>query len=408
MLIRSQDLDSFASSIAYSWIQSEVHKQKAIPLMQIERHDLDLRAENLYALQLAGLHDPKNELLYMTDISDSKPFPSNKFSLVDHNCLGPYFTSENPTAQVVSVVDHHEDENLYRDSADPRTIAPAGSCASHVAHMCPPEIPPELATLLLCAILIDTGGLKPGGKALEVDLAAVAFLIPRSTFASSVSTVFLSQLSEDPKSKEGALHEVKPIKDLTEELGRRKTDLSHLTAWDLLRRDYKEYIHELPWTTSNVSIKAGLSTVPVRLDAWITEGRLEREGQRWMEHRGLSILGVLTSYRDEKSLGKSGKGKHKREMVWIVRDGVTVSPRDGDASASDTASTPFNVEELATRLWKGLESSQDLKLTRKNKFDIDKSGKLPPSMHARVYKQGNVDATRKITAPLLKAILQGN
>ena len=45
-------------------------------------------------------------------------------------------------------------------------------------------MPGELATVLLCAILIDTGGLKPKGKALAVDYVAAYHLLPRSSLAS--------------------------------------------------------------------------------------------------------------------------------------------------------------------------------------------------------------------------------
>jgi hypothetical protein len=45
------------------------------------------------------------------------------------------------------------------------------------------SIPPELSTLLLSAILIDTKGLKAGGKAVDVDREAAAYLIPLSHLA---------------------------------------------------------------------------------------------------------------------------------------------------------------------------------------------------------------------------------
>ena len=402
-LTKYLDLDSLASSIAYAWIQTEVHKKPTIPFMQIERNDLSLRAENIYAFKLAGLDDPGNQLLFVTDLAGIKPFPSQQFALVDHNRLGPSFASGNPTAQVVGVVDHHEDENLYTDTANPRTIAPAGSCTSHVAGLCPPEVPAELATLLLCGIFIDTGGLKPGGKALQVDREAASFLVSRSTYANSLPPKLLTQLSNDPKSKTDILCEVRAVKDLTNELLTKKFDVSHLGAWDLLRRDYKEYIHKLPWAPSEPSIKVGLSTVPVGLESWGTEGRLAKEAQSWMKHRGLSVHGVLTSFRDERKLGKSGKGKHRREMVWLVRKDVEILPGSGSEMAGG-----LDFNDLASRLWKGLEDNKELKLKKHKKFDIDKEGNLSATMKTKVYEQRNVNATRRAIAPILKTILENS
>ncbi|KAJ7057097.1 exopolyphosphatase [Mycena amicta] len=367
------DLDSVASAIAFAWIRSEIHKKPSIPLIQIARDDLNLRAENLHALGLAGITDPAKQLVSSSDVPT--PLPSTSFALVDHNRLGTAFTNDN--ARVVAVIDHHADEGLYSDSADPRTIEPAGSCSSHVATVYARnvELPKELATLLLCAILVDTDGLKPGGKALKVDHDAAAYLIPLSTFASTS----VSASSTIPPT----------VKALSDELSRKKMDVSHLGAWDLLRRDYKEYTYTLHWHPSSPppEIKAGLATVPVKLKAWgAGSGSLEREALRWMDTQGLSILGILTSFRDTGKnglkFGKSGKGKHKREMAWFVR---------GE-----------DAHEIATRLWKGLEADDQISVKpHKISLAVDK-------VHTRVYKQGNPNATRKATAPLLKKIVESS
>lgn len=390
------DLDSVASSIAYAWIQSEVHKKPTIPLIQLERDDLDLRAENIHALGLAGLKEPKEQLLYLTDLADIQPFPSHQFALVDHNRLGARY--ESPTAHVIAVIDHHDDEGLYKETANPRTIAPAGSCASHVASLCPNEVPAEIATLLLSAILIDTGGLKPGGKALLLDVHAAGFLASRSTFAPSLPSKLLASLVDDHKTKSDLLYETPAIRDLTATLSSKKGDVSHLSGRDLLRRDYKDYTFVLPWA-DNQSVNAGLSTVPLSLEAWGKDGKLEEAAISWMKDRNIVILGVLTSFRDGSKPGLSGKGKHRREMAWVVHDhGANVSGADGASNIDFT--------KLSTVLWKGLEDSGELKLKKHKKFDLEKAGKLPEGAKARVYNQGNADATRKVTAPLLRSILE--
>ncbi|KAJ6610469.1 exopolyphosphatase [Mycena sp. CBHHK59/15] len=390
------DLDSLACSIAYAWIQSEVQKKPTIPLIQIDRDDLSLRAENLHSLKLAGINKPTEQLLTTTDIQDIRPFPSNTFALVDHNRLGDSFSTESPGTTVVAVIDHHADEQLYTESSNPRQIAPAGSCSSHVANFCPrdAELPKELATLLLSAILIDTGGLRVGGKALQADYDAASYLIPRSTLADSISSSTISSLSNESPAKPEMLSDIPEVKRLSDDLAYKKSDVSHLAAWDLLRRDYKEYAFTLNWHPEQPSIKAGLATVPLKLKAWGSGGKLEGEGKRWMEHQGLSVLGVLTSFRDDKKFGKSGKGKHRREMAWFVRD--------------DADSQPLQLDAIAARLWKGLEGSEELKVTKHKKMSLGKSRTLPPTVRAMVYKQGNANATRKATAPLLKNILESS
>ena len=392
------DLDSIASSIAFAWILSEIHKKPAVPLIQVERADLKLRPENLYAFSLAGLSETQDDLLTITELADFKPFPSQTFALVDHNRLGPAFILDNPKAEVIAVVDHHEDEGLY-PQALPRIISPAGSCSSHIGALCPPELPAELATLLLTAILIDTDGLKPGGKAIDLDRSSALSLATKSTLANTIPP--LSALSSVDHPNPNALYDSQAVKDLTKTLDTKKSDVSHLSGFDLLRRDYKEATYTLKWAAGEPSIKAGLSTVPLRLKTWGSKGRLETDAVTWMQRRGITVLGVLTSYKDTKGnkFIRTGKGKHKREMAWIVLE-------ETELTQLSASSDGLTVSVLSDRLWAGLEANDEIKVEKYKKFDLQKSGKLPPTSRARVYKQGNAHANRKVIAPALKDILE--
>ncbi|KAJ3800028.1 exopolyphosphatase [Lentinula aff. detonsa] len=378
------DLDTIASSIAFAWLRTKVLNQPSISLLQMDRNDLDLRAENLHALELAGVSRPKDQLLFVADLIDFHPFPSREFALVDHNRLSSTFTPEESPV-VVAIVDHHADENLYVDSAEPRIIAPSGSCASHITNLMETvDLPPELATLLLSAILIDTDGLKPGGKAIDVDRKAADYLAPKSTFASSVSA-----LQTNDTTPSSTLYEVDFIRSLSEELSTKKNDVSHLGPRDLLRRDYKQYEFILPWHPAKPTIRAGLSTVPVKLEEWAADGKLETEGDAWMKEKGLHVLGVLTAYRG------ATKGKRKREMAWLVR---TVSPpTDG-----------FDFDALMERLCSGLEADPALELKEHKKFmngTLKDTHRTFPQLRVRIYMQ-NPHATRKVTAPALKSIME--
>ena len=335
-----------------------------------------LRAENLHALELAHLNADA-DILCIDDIPHTAEsgFPSSSFALVDHNRLNPRFSHSNPDARVVAVVDHHEDEGLYHDTANPRLIVvPTGSCASLVTQLFQdhPEgsnsLPPELATLLLCSILIDTSGLKPGGKAEAADRRAARFLIPRAAAHgqqcdstappdAALSTASISLSSMDTGAEGGrtgiglaigALNEKEPhetpgIQELHATLQEKKASVAHLGTLDLLKRDYKEYTMT-PAQSPERQILVGLSSVPVGFAGWLPRhADFWSETEKFMVDRGLTVLGILTSFRDMEKPGKSGKGKHRREQMYVVR---------GD-------------EDLATELFDALEEAEELRLKRK-------------------------------------------
>jgi exopolyphosphatase len=381
------DLDSAACSIAYSYLASTLLKRPTVSLLQTLRTDLQLRAENLYAYEVAQLY--QTDLLCIDDIpTESLPhLVSSPFALVDHNRLDTQFSvggifSRPP--KVVAIIDHHEDEGFHQD-AEPRIITvPVGSCASLVtqyfmepwtnASVSPPA---ELATLLLCAIFIDTRGLKTGGKAVALDYSAANFLLPYSTLTPS---------SDDIMDRDD-------VKTLVHTLEERKQSVGHLSTRDLLRRDYKESLFHSP-AHSSPGVTVGIATVPLSPKVWLhkeASPKFWKSMDAWIEERGLDVLGVLCTYNSPKS------GKHKRQCLWIVKHGH---------------------ESLKVILWQGLEVSDELQLKRRN---MDKKS-LSEGMNrhpdgdivtasgsvARMWKQGNVKATRKVVAPLLRQIIEGS
>ncbi|KAG1722994.1 DHH phosphoesterase [Suillus lakei] len=385
------DLDSLASALGYAWLRSNT-SGKAIAYITTPKEDFALRAENLYALGLAGINHPFEELYCSGD-----PMPSqvSQFALVDHNVLHTRYAS--PTTRVVAVIDHHEDEGQYKDTPDPRIVEPAGSCSSLVARLYQSpsnlSIPPELSTLLLSAILIDTQGLKEGGKALDVDREAATFLLPHSLLAHNEEV--------SASSDNQPITHLPSVQFLSATLGEKKLSVSHLSTRDLLRRDYKEYAFSMPAsddaTQSSKVIRVGLATVPLRLSAFFASSNYPvEEIQDWLAERDLSILGVLTTFRNK-------KGKGRREQLWIVK---------------------ATKEGIAENLWRGLEVSDELELERLgfSKFvgkanvtdesEDEDAGEVTTdeawfgeSYVARAYKQGNASATRKQTAPILRRLM---
>jgi len=366
------DLDSLASAVAYAWYATHHLGQPTVPLLQTPRADISLRAENLYALDYSGV-DPSN--LLTGDELPTDTAPAEKYALLDHNTLTGRF-ADYERVRVVAIIDHHDDEKHHLD-ASPRIIeVPTGSCSSLVARLIKKEWPegmsPVVAQLLLCAILIDTGGLKAGGKAEAADRDVAPFLLERAGLSdTSVGTVIGTQ-------------GVGEVKALTKILEAKKDIVDHLAPRDLLRRDYKEYRLMPSWNAEG-TIVVGLASVRRSVKA-ITGGNdtggkvLGAACAAWVQEKGLNMLGILTSWKD--------KGKFRREMVLVVR-------------ADD--------KETKKRLWKGLEGSEELRLERKEgkKYVNGMESGIGKGLKMRIYEQGNGQATRKVTAPIIRLIVEG-
>jgi len=390
-----------ASAIAYAWFASVAKQSNTVPLIQTLHPDLPLRAENLYALSISGLGDDSNspeklDVLCLDDLPGSSPFPSHKFALVDHNRLEPRFAKDNPNATVVSVIDHHKDEELYKDTANPRIIkVPTGSCASLVADLINTQsstevaIIPELATLLICSIVIDTNGLKPGGKAEDPDRQAMAYLLPRSTFVPLPAPVTDIGPGTD-------FNAIPVLKDLTKKLKTRKDDVSHLGTRDLLRRDYKENTLTPSWAKDS-QIQVGLASVPTDFKSWIPRDKgFYGAVEGWIKERQLAALVILTSFDEKKSKKKLKKkddkqpkeDDHRRQLLVVVTDN----------------------KDLASKLFPGLEGS-NLRLEELSfeKFGAKKAtGDFGWVLQAKVYQQGNASATRKLVAPIVGEVVEGS
>jgi len=363
------DLDTIASSVAYSFL---AQPSLTVALLQLNRQDLSLRPENLYALDLVHLDPTHADLLCLDDL----PIPPSKImssvALVDHNELEPTFESTDPSKprKVVAVIDHHEDEKLYPD-AKPRIVVPGvGSCSSLVTNhfkdsWATLQPPAEVASLLITAMAIDTNGLEEGGKAKAQDHEAFNFLLPNSTFAPLKPGEVLPEGAEPPM----------PVDVLTKELKTRKLDVSHLSTRDLLRRDFKDYDLGPP---AAAPVRLGLSTVPISIEDCLEKDpapSFSKALDAFLKERNLDFVGVLNSF-------KSKKGKDRRQII------VFDSGKD---------------HKLRHKLYTGLEASTVLELEALEVEGLtDKHGK---GTQIRSWTQGNNKASRKLIAPVFQEIL---
>lgn len=391
-----------------------------ISLLQTPRSSLPLRPENTLALSLATLSSASPKPASPFLCIDELPIPASQlasrgvsFALVDHNRLLPAFAGADAHADatehanVTAVIDHHQDENLY-PSADPRIVTTdAGSCASLVAlyfkdHLpsnlpaTHTPLPKELATLLITAILIDTGSLKPNGKATSRDHAAVQFLYPLSSLFDPTLSAANATISTETAVPES-------LTTLGAQLLETKKNVSHLTSAELLGRDYKQYLHPTYLLPSRPDLVVGLATVPIGLEEWLTRkhpntpwASLVESLEAFSVEHGLHALGVLTSFRS-----LTGKvGKHKREILLYFPQSTWAGVEGG--------------EDGRETVWKamvdGLEANEtlDLKKWKDGEGLVDESvGWGGKERWGKVWRQGNADATRKVTAPVVKDILEG-
>ncbi|GAA5854245.1 hypothetical protein JCM8547_001751 [Rhodosporidiobolus lusitaniae] len=399
------DLDSMASALGYAHFAAQADASSSrqyVPLVMTARSDLILRPENTEALSSAGVTD--DALLTIDDLPSSKLSSLGvSFALVDHNVLLPSFRSSPETLsnqeddrKVAAILDHHADEGLHLH-ASPRHLEPAGSCASLVtsyfsglsssSSFSTLSIPSPLADLLLSAISIDTK-LRPwteGGKATATDLSAVEHLLPFSSFSSSSSSSTSTAAGSLTASNSSALE---ALKHRNAYLSERKNDVAWMSGRDLLRRDYKEYVEG--------SLRYGLSTVPLGLNVWLEKAQGKEGGEKWdlvlsetrawMKERGLVLAGVLTSYTHVKR--KSGKeGKHRRELVLVAAEGYG---------------------EKLQGVFEGVERDEVLQLEEWKDVEYyggRMEGTTEEGEKWKVWQQGNVKATRKQVAPVLKKLV---
>ncbi|TXT04374.1 hypothetical protein VHUM_04141 [Vanrija humicola] len=400
------DLDTIASSVAYAFLASALLAERAVPLVLTPQNLMSLRPENLYALQQANL--PQEDLLHTAElpIKTEELAPAGvRFVLVDHNRILPIFGSDEST--VTAIIDHHEDEGASPNASLRDIQFGAGSCSSLVTQHFRPQwqaslsgpagaagspVPPELATLLLSAILIDTHGLKQGGKAKDVDYAAAAFLYPISTLAagsSDISTAALTTGSTSPIPE--------PLEAYATKINDIKFDVTGMSTLDLLQRDYKQYA----WTTgSGKTLNVGLSTVPMSL-----KDQVEAEKNGWkswlatsdkfMAERGIDVEGVLTTF-------KNSKHKSRREILLLVRVGGTLPTLDEASNVMGVLEGGLraDADDFALEDWGHGKKGEKGKLAEEVKPLINSTTRV-----AKVWDQTNSKSTRKQVAPALQHVV---
>ncbi|KAK6347124.1 Exopolyphosphatase [Orbilia brochopaga] len=371
----SADLDSFASSIIYAYLDAivstpEVSKHErllpvvkeheffwrrttaaTIPVLNIPRSELALRPEHNHLIKHHLSFTPQ-DVCTLDELPSSITSSDISVALVDHNVLQPPL-SRKFDRHVKSIVDHHEDEGKYPD-AKPRTVIPAGSCTTLVLNhfrsrfsthwdTLPPEIHSEIAKLALAPILIDTANLT--SKVTPLDVVQVTELLERAGEGFDRQAFYKG-------------------------LQQAKTDLSGLTVEEILRKDYKQ------WKSDN-GIVLGVS-VSTRSLAWVVKkaGGMEAFKKTLGEYaasRKLDVAVVMTT-------DNSGGGFRRDLLIWGVNDRTAGFAQKFEEAGKEK----FKLEKWPT--------------------EQDEINESIAHVDIKAWTQASLDLSRKQVAPALRDI----
>lgn len=316
------DLDSMAAALTWAYhlhhtTQDTAHPVKAMALLQTPADALDLRPENILALDNSQMSPGHSDLLTLNELPEDPETLSNRIKgivMVDH----PVPLRKWDNAEILSIFDHHNDKGVAPD-AQPRVFEKVASCTTLVARQMLDElerldeeyhVPHELLELILAAIAIDSGGLR---DAAEEDRRVSERILKRSNWRGQ-------DLDET-------------MEDLGDELRAAKKDLDDLTVRDLLRRDWKGDLVDTP-SPRTPTVSLGFSSIPYSLDDQIERTEFGELFHwfaieaAWTAQVGADISVALNKYkiRDE-----NGKKRKIREIVLCVRSDVRIDEEQADS-----------------------------------------------------------------------------
>ncbi|GAA5825390.1 hypothetical protein JCM11251_006962 [Rhodosporidiobolus azoricus] len=341
------DLDSLVSALALSYLYNHLEPpQKAVALLQTEQDALDLRPENVLSLHWARMSSAgsgHDDLLTIDELP-IKPIDLGHrikgIALVDHNVP----RSDWNGAEIVAIIDHHEDRGLANGTANPRILERTGSCSSLVAkyllenlpgaaeaYPLPKDVdnaeddetvttetevfnhgpvPKELVELLLRTIAIDTSGLKKD-SCHPIDKESAERLFPQSSW------------------KQRKLKEV--MGNLDDDLSASRKALDDLDLRSLLRRDWKgdsiktrskKYPHiALGFASAPVSLEEQIKRTPEKtVPEWFA---IERA---WTSEIQADVTISLSNFRHPKT------GDKTRQIALVVAHGYGKRLHEGSAN----------------------------------------------------------------------------
>ncbi|KAJ2712999.1 Exopolyphosphatase [Coemansia spiralis] len=368
----------------------------AIPVINANRSDMALRPECDLLLQttlVAAGGRGVADLTFIDDVDLAGLARQHTVSgqaagvrldvwLVDHNAPASRLAVLEPFVR--GIVDHHADEGRCPLAAW-RQISTVGSCATLVAARLqelvrtagPDIVDASLAKLLLAPILLDTANLNPAAKrATDEDIERVEWLTSLVEWAQprAAAAAAAGDADEDIPSLD-----VSNAAELYRVLDKLKGQASHLSAADLLRKDYKQWV--VP-DAAGRSWTVGISSSSYRLRKWLKrDGRagIEAAIAAWVASQGLDLALVMTH----------GKAKE-------AKGGAKVYGRDLTVAFASSSTTPQQRQQVLL----GLQHAECLGL--RSYFGGAEDG---DSAGAWFFVQTCVESSRKQVFPAVKDVV---
>ncbi|XP_078496013.1 exopolyphosphatase PRUNE1-like [Ciona intestinalis] len=174
------DLDSCVSAVSYAWMKSKLTPGILhVPVMNLERNLFRLRTEVNYIFKELSVEPEHIVFLYNLNLSLFKKLSKDDLTitLLDHH----FIQTSNPLIElksyVTEIIDHRPITHDIPSTIE-TNIYQVGSCSTLITerilhHLTRDQLIPEIITLTLGAILVDTDNLTAGSKVTPRDVHVV-------------------------------------------------------------------------------------------------------------------------------------------------------------------------------------------------------------------------------------------
>lgn len=364
------DADSIISAICLAFIEGKT------PIISISRYAFVYERPEVGALlDLAGISNASADLLFIEDLKmildSSKDNEVWELTLVDHNVINDSLHKFRRMFEVVEIVDHHTDENLYADTcfgtrrnvAYENNRALVSSTTTLVAELLMKQTrnpPVSLSTLLLGVILLDSVNLDESiGKVTPRDNDAITNILTRTDWTDWSSRslhAFLkpsagSQLTIDTNQLFSYLDQMKYSPEFWNSF-----DVSRALGYD-----YKAFQYG--------GQRFGISTILMPGEKFMKKEGFLTKTAEFMRSKEVEFLGIMLTFYDQDS------GDFCRQLAFC-------SSRDNWKGIGDNLIASKMYTDLAL---KEIVSQQ----LRSDEIDV------------HIYEQGNVTYSRKQIGPML-------
>ena len=376
------DADSIVSAITLAYIESR-HGGDATPIVPISKEAFtNERPEINLLLDLAGISNASDELLFIEDLVDIvADGVSNSISLVDHNTLNKSLQNYQDTLAVVEIVDHHKDIHQYEDtcSGKQRIIAfeegraLVASTTTLVAERLKEyessSYSASIGILLLGVILLDSVNLDDSiGKVTDRDRKSVNDLLMNTGWNKAKPSSYLT------KERNGDVNV--DTNELFRMLQMAKYDpvfWSQMSVSLSLSYDFKYF---------QAAEKFGISSILMSGVDFMTKEGFWNSTYSFMNTMEISLLSIMFAYYDEQEV-------FHRQLAFVSTFGDRLVEQ-GDLVDSILISQAY----------------LDAVLELEEVMIPSISTEYPNSnLQARLFDQHNVAPSRKQIGPLLEKIL---